>query len=413
MKFQLFDFLNVHLLNMGTMTLVLFFLFAIILVGYLIGRISIKGISLGSAAIFLVAIVAGHFYQVGVDNVAGWAETAGKVESYIEMTEKFGLIFFVTSVGLLAGPTFFTNFKKNFKSYVLLGIIIIAAGTGVCALVIMFAPKMTTEIGVGLLSGALTSTPAFATATEILASGKAQVAVGQAVAYPFGVIGVVLFVQIIPKLFHADMKKERQKIKIEKPVEQTVEKKVYVGIDKFGIAPIALTVVTGLIVGSIHIPIGNGQSFSLGQTGGPLVMGLIFGHFGHLGKMSLKVRQEVVSLFQEFGLILFLAGAGLAGGREFIDTLAHHGPMLFIYGALITLIPLIIGFVLANYVFKMPLLNGLGSLTGGMTSTPALGALINVAGTADVASAYASTYPVALIFVVLAAQLLTHITPLI
>ena len=61
-------------------------------------------------------------------------------------------------------------------------------------------------------------------------------------------------------------------------------------------------------------------------------------------------------------------------------------------------------FVFAKYVLKLSLLNSLGSITGGMTSTPALGTLIRVAGTDDVASAYAATYPVALVMVVLASQ---------
>lgn len=60
----------------------------------------------------------------------------------------------------------------------------------------------------------------------------------------------------------------------------------------------------------------------------------------------------------------------------------------------------------AKNVLKLPLLNNLGSLTGGMTSTPALGTLINMAGTEDIASAYAATYPIALIAVVLASQLI-------
>lgn len=409
MKFQLFEVLGTHLYSMGAMSLVLFFLFAIISVGYLIGKISIKGVSLGSAAIFLTAIVAGHFYQMGVDNIAAWAESDGAVTYYIEMVEKVGLIFFVTSVGLLAGPTFFKNLVKNFKSYVLLGLIIIVCGAGTCALVVKFAPtQMSTPIGVGLLSGALTSTPAFATATEILSEQKSEVAVGQAVAYPFGVIGVVLFVQIIPKLLHVDMAHERELIKVESRKSGADEGKKLFELDKFGLGAFGLTVMFGLILGSINIPLGKGQSFDLGQTGGPLIMGLIFGHFGHCGKLSLKVDKHVVSIFQELGLILFLIGAGMAGGRKFISTLAEYGGWLFLYGALITIVPLIVGFLLSKYVFKMPLLNALGSITGGMTSTPALGALIRTAETSDVASAYASTYPVALIAVVLSAQLIAH-----
>ena len=71
-----------------------------------------------------------------------------------------------------------------------------------------------------------------------------------------------------------------------------------------------------------------------------------------------------------------------------------------------TIVPMILGFIFAKYVLKLSLLNNLGSITGGMTSTPALGTLISTAGTENVASAYAATYPVALISIVLVSQFL-------
>jgi len=67
---------------------------------------------------------------------------------------------------------------------------------------------------------------------------------------------------------------------------------------------------------------------------------------------------------------------------------------------------MVVGFFLAKYLLKLPLLNNLGSITGGMTSTPALGTLISTAKTDDVAGAYASTYPIALVLVVLACNLM-------
>ena len=84
----------------------------------------------------------------------------------------------------------------------------------------------------------------------------------------------------------------------------------------------------------------------------------------------------------------------------------YFEPVYFLYGAIITILPMLIGFVVAKNVLKLPLLNNLGSITGGMTSTPALGTLINMEGTEDIASAYAATYPIALIAVVLASQLI-------
>jgi putative transport protein len=71
-----------------------------------------------------------------------------------------------------------------------------------------------------------------------------------------------------------------------------------------------------------------------------------------------------------------------------------------------TLFPMVAGFFIAKFGMKMALLNSLGSITGGMTSTPALGTLISVAETDDVAGAYASTYPIALVLIVFACQII-------
>ena len=99
--------------------------------------------------------------------------------------------------------------------------------------------------------------------------------------------------------------------------------------------------------------------------------------------------------------MLFLIGAGVAGGASFVK---YFKPIYFVYGVVMTIFPMVVGYLFAKYVLKLSLLNNLGSITGGMTSTPALGTLINVAGTDDVASAYAATYPIALIAVVLISQ---------
>ena len=84
----------------------------------------------------------------------------------------------------------------------------------------------------------------------------------------------------------------------------------------------------------------------------------------------------------------------------------NHPILFIIAGVIIALSPMIVGYIFARKICKLPLLNTLGSITGGMTSTPALGTLVGVAGTDDVAAAYASTYPVALVLVVLASQLI-------
>ena len=120
----------------------------------------------------------------------------------------------------------------------------------------------------------------------------------------------------------------------------------------------------------------------------------------------MKATSEDLKALQELGLMLFLIGAGVPGGSDFVRIIQEKGVILFFYGALMVLVPMFSGYLFARYVLKLSLFNDLGSITGGMTSTPALGALIATAKTSDVAAAYAATYPVALVLVVLVSQLI-------
>lgn len=397
-------------------------LFAVLLFGYLIGRITIKGVSLGDAGVFIIALLFGAlFFNM---NEAGELLFAASSKPYdfsagLTIVEALGLILFVTSVGYIAGPKFFGNFKKNFKSYVLLGVVIILVG-GLSAVgcilagdAIGYGSSIETREGfvamiVGLLSGSLTSTPAFSAAkATVAAEYTGLVSVGHGIAYIFGVVGVVLFVQIIPKLTKANMDEERAKLVIKEEKKEEKKQVKLFEIDHMGIAGFALAAILGTVVGQIKIPLSSeglsGTCFSLTTTGGCLLMSLILGHFGRLGRISIMPKQSTLKLFRELGLVLFLVGAGIPGGAEFV---ANFDPMYFVYGVVMTIFPLIAGYLFAKYVLKLSLLNNLGSITGGMTSTPALGTLISTAGTEDVAAAYAATYPIALIAVVLVSQLI-------
>ena len=407
-------------ITLSNISTLLFVVFAVLLGGYALGRITIKGISLGDAGVFVVALIAGALcFKVNEGTGLNFfaSKTPYDFEAGLSIIESLGLILFVTSVGFIAGPKFFGNFKRNFKSYVLLGLIVILAG-GLAAVgcvylgeLVGYGSSIESQDGfvamiVGLLSGSLTSTPAFSAAKATVAEEyQSLVSVGHGIAYIFGVIGVVLFVQLVPKLVKADMAVERTKLTAKS--EET--KKTFVGklfeLDHMGIAAFSLAAIIGTFVGQIKIPLSSdglsGTCFSLTTTGGCLLVSLIFGHFSRIGKVSIMPKDSTLKLFRELGLVFFLVGAGIPGGAEFI---ANFDPMYFVYGIIMTIVPMLIGFVFAKYVLKLSLLNNLGSLTGGMTSTPALGTLINVAGTEDVAAAYAATYPVALVAVVLVSQ---------
>lgn len=383
----------------------LFFVFLIAAVGYLIGGIEIKGISLGTAGVLLMALVYGIIAnQVGSFEIGGKtvvlfdSETIKPMYSFIS---NIGTALFVTAVGLIAGPKFFRNFNRSSISYVIMGVIVIAAGVAT-TVALKYLSGMETSMAVGLLTGALTSTPGLSAAKDAAANADAVTA-GYGIAYLFGVLGVVLFVQIMPKLLKVNMEEERKRFISASGVTLKSSGRKLKKLDSLDFFPFVLTVVLGLIIGSIKIP---GINFSLGSSGGTLVAGLIVGHFGHIGGIDLTVNKNALNFFRELGLMLFLVGAGVPGGVNFIASVRVS---YFIYGALMTLIPMIIGFILGKYVFKLSIFNNLGSLTGGMTSTPALGTLIATAGTDEVAAAYAATYPVALVIVVLAAKFLIMI----
>lgn len=410
-----------EVISVSGVSYLIFSIMAIVALGYLLGRVTVKGVSLGTAGVFVVSLLYGAFFY---DKLADAMKTAEIASHGLKIVENLGLVFFVTSVGFIAGPKFFKNLKNNFKSYIMLGFIIILAGGLTCVICYLIGRNFESDnkqflaMMDGLLSGSLTTTPGFSAAKETvknfyaatpeLASGyEDAVTVGHGIAYLFGVIGVVLFVQILPKLVHADMDEERRKLaSVDTGEANTIVGKL-IDIDDMGLGAFGLAALIGIIIGNIKIPLTaqgfSGTCFSLTTTGGALITSLLFGHFSHIGRINIMPEKKTLEVLRELGLMIFLIGAGIAGGASFIK---YFRPVYFLYGALMTLVPMFVGYFIATKVLKLSLLNSLGSITGGMTSTPALGTLINVAKTEDVAAAYAATYPIALLAVVLVSQFL-------
>lgn len=395
-----------------------FIIFMIGALGYLVGGIKIKGIELGTAGVLLIALLYGVLVSyVPSFNVQGVTITLWepKIKGNFSVVSNIGTALFVTAVGLIAGPKFFRSFNKSTFSYIILGVIVIAIGTVTAIIFVKCDKNLSPEMAVGLLTGALTSTPGLSAAKEV-AQNADQTVAGYGIAYLFGVMGVVLFVQIVPKILKVDMQKEVENFKAANSIQVPEPKGKLVKLDPFDFFPFVLAVAFGCIIGAIKIPVGTTQAiasdgemikqisyFNLGNSGGCLVGGLIVAHFAHLGFIDLRIKKETLNFMRELGLVLFLIGAGVPGGVNFV---ANFRVSYFLYGVVLTLMPMIIGYIIARYVFKLSILNNLGSITGGMTSTPALGTLIATAGTDEVSSAYAATYPFALVSIVLAAKII-------
>lgn len=361
-------------------------IFLIGALGYMLGKVNFAGFKLGTSAVLPVALIFGHYGFEVSPNI-----------------REMGLILFVTAVGFIAGPVFFENFKKRALSYIILGILITLTGVFTCVAIIKIF-DIPTPLAVGILTGALTSTPGLAAAME--ASQSPLAAVGYGIAYPFGVIGVVLFVQLIPKLLKYNFDGNNLSVGTSGDTDTKALKKI-ISFDSFGLFPFCATVTIGLILAKITIPLPGGANFNLGTSGAPLLVGLLAGHFKNLGRVSLNVPKTTLNVLREFGLVLFLMGAGTQAGTGFLEILSQYGIRLFLLGALITVLPLLVGLFMSMKVFKLGMLNALGSICGGMTSTPALGTLISVTKTDNVAAAYAATYPIALVFVILSSQFIS------
>lgn len=398
----------------------IFVVFAIGAIGYLLGAIKIKGIELGTAGVLLVALIWGIIikfvpsFHIGEKEIFLFSD---KIKSNFNLVSNIGTALFVTAVGLIAGPKFFRSFNKSTLSYILIGVIIILIGAVTAAVIALLDKNCSKAMAVGLLTGGLTSTPGFSAGKEVAtaldeaaksltgvaSTFEADVTAGYGIAYTFGVLGVVLFVQLVPKILKVDMKKEVETFQAANQIQIPEPKGKLAALDPFGFFPFFLAVALGCLIGAIKIP---GINFSLGNSGGCLIGGLIIGHFAHIGKIDCRVSKQTLNFMRELGLVLFLIGAGVPGGVNFIDKFRWT---YFIYGAIMTTVPMIVGFILAKFVFKLSLLNNLGSITGGMTSTPALGTLIATAGTDEVSAAYAATYPFALVSVVIVSKVLIMI----
>ena len=515
-----------------------FALFLIIALGFILGRIQIKGLSLDVSAVIFIALLFGH-YGVVIPKDLG----------------NFGLVLFIFTIGIQAGPGFFDSFRSKGKTLILLTLLIVGSAclTGVA---LKYTIGIDTPDLVGLIAGALTSTPGLAVAIDSTHSSAASIAYG--IAYPFGVIGVILFIKLLPKLLRKDLAVEAkilesqrkgkhpplrtatlrvtnapifgktlaqlqlramtgavvsrikhgektvipqaatvlqegdllkavgndQSLKqlalligetitndlpfgstqelqsllvtnkniinktlgylnLQRTFNCTVTRVRRSGIDlspepdlqlKFGdklmvagekedlkevsqlfgndekklsdtdFFPIATGIVLGVLVGKLNISFSDSFSFSPGLTGGILIVALVLSAIGKTGAIVWSMSGSANQLLRQIGLLLFLAEVGTSAGVNLVSTFQESGWTLFGVGMAITLIPMLVTALFGVLVFKIPVLDLLGTLAGGMTSTPGLAAADSMSDSSAPSIAYATVYPIAMVLLILFIQ---------
>ncbi|EHE4171879.1 putative transporter [Escherichia coli] len=173
--------------------------------------------------------------------------------------------------------------------------------------------------------------------------------------------------------------------------------------------PVFIGIGLGVLLGSIPVFVpGFPAALKLGLAGGPLIMALILGRIGSIGKLYWFMPPSANLALRELGIVLFLSVVGLKFGGDFVNTLVNGEGLSWIgYGALITAVPLITVGILARMLAKMNYLTMCGMLAGSMTDPPALAFANNLHPTSGAAAlSYATVYPLVMFLRIITPQLL-------
>lgn len=173
--------------------------------------------------------------------------------------------------------------------------------------------------------------------------------------------------------------------------------------------PVFIGIGLGVLLGSIPVFVpGFPAALKLGLAGGPLIMALILGRIGSIGKLYWFMPPSANLALRELGIVLFLSVVGLKSGGDFVNTLVNGEGLSWIgYGTLITAVPLITVGILARMLAKMNYLTMCGMLAGSMTDPPALAFANNLHPTSGAAAlSYATVYPLVMFLRIITPQLL-------
>ncbi len=413
-----------------------------------------------SGALFVGLIVgwaiygfAQKIYDAGDETAAGFKAAAqimsgngGKViHTYFFSA---ALIVFVAAVGLLAAKDLGIVLKKYGAKFVVLGLLITFIGAGATYACTAFCKDTNQYAVTGVYTGAMTSSPGLASALEtaelqatdlanhyeqesalnrhalirvltlnekyaglteentpvltdemkqdFVNQATAQVGIGSAVGYPFGVIIVILAVNFLNVLFKFDVEEEKKKYHLEMESAKNVQGMRQIPTTEFSIVAFAVVCVVGYLIGSIKIYMGPLGYVSLESTGGVLIGALLLGYIGKIGPLSFRMDPKVLGIIRELGLAFFLSIVGLNYGYGAVAALTGSGITLALVSLFVGAVSIMVGFLVGRYLFKLNWIMLSGAICGGMTSTPGLGAATDAVGSDDPGAGYGATYPFAL-----------------
>lgn len=380
-----------------------FYLAVSIFLGLLLGRIKIAKISLGITWVLFVGIILSAL-GVTLNN------------NMLHIIKEFGLILFVTAVGLQVGPGFFKSFKKGGLAMNLMALVNVGLGVAVTVIIAKLANESLADM-TGVYTGAITNTPGLSAAqqavTDLGIEGAAdRLAAGYAVTYPLAVVGMIMTCIILRPLCKIDLKNEPTTLEIindNANVEMIHDASTKAKKTLNPLIPIFIIIAVGIVIGSIPIHVGMDAPLKLGLAGGPLVAAIIGGFLGvkHGWFDTDFTDGKGVHMLREVGIALFLAGVGLGAGGVFVATVTEHY-IWVLYGVIITMVPLMIVGLFGRLVLKMNYYTLMGFIGGSHTDPPTLAFANNIApeGCKLPNMGYATVYPLTMFLRIFTAQLL-------
>lgn len=365
-----------------------FAVFLAMFLGVLLGQIEVKGVEFGISGVLFAGLVLG--------TVGFQAEQA-----YFTLS----LVLFIASVGLLAARSLEDMLLLyGLKFFAIAIAMTITAGAVTVTFLTFAGGNVDPWLIRGTFAGSITSSPSLAAILEITPTNSQEsVTTGYSIAYPIGVVVVILFAQFAPQLSDADMDAERHRYS--ELIGETASSKSDTSVS-FSLAGFALSIVLGTLVGLVPIPLGPLGVMTLDITGGTLMAALALGYVGHVGPIDTQMSTTVLTQIREVAIGIFLAVVGIQASASFVGTLPTHGGVLVAAGITTAVTTLLSGYLLAIVFWDLDWICALGTITGGMTSTPGLGAAIHATETEDVGTSYGATYPIALFAKVVVAKIL-------
>jgi AspT/YidE/YbjL antiporter-like protein len=370
-------------------------------VGLALGSLRVRGLGLGIAGVLFSGILFGHC-------------GARVPPLLLDFVRDFGLILFVYCVGVQVGPGFRASLRRdglrlNLLAAGLVGVgAVIAVGIGKLAHVPM-------PVAVGLFSGGTTNTPSLGAAQVALhelpgytEAVGAMPGLGYAVAYPFGILGVIGTMLLMRRLFRAPV--------LAGPAGQSpeatrdFEASAPAGDEATSVQalPLFIGVSLGVLLGNIPFPVaGLPAPLRLGLAAGPMIVAMALSSVPRLGPLTWRLPEKANLLLRELGIVLFLCVVGLRAGERFVETLlSGDGFYWMANAALITVVPVALATLVARYWLGLRYHFTCGLLAGSMTDPPALAFASSLAKTRDPIVAYATVYPLTQLMRVLSAQLI-------